>query len=185
MASDDFLPSGKRLFQSLHAGSGASPEAHFNSGILIFFENAAATNHHQRSKDMSSMDSKEFGRHYIDVIWNQSQLDKIDELTAPDIVRHDPASGVHHGIEEFRAVVTALHAAFHPMHFTVNWQVGEGDSAAHHWTVTGTHIGEFMGIAPTGKQFTLDGITIYRFDDGKLAEERTVWDALGLLNQLK
>jgi steroid delta-isomerase-like uncharacterized protein len=133
---------------------------------------------------MSNLNSKEFGRHYIEVIWNQSQLDKLAEFTAPDIVRHDPASGVQRGFDEYRAVVTALHTAFHPMHFTINWQVGEGDSAAHHWTITGTHVGEFNGIAPAGKQFTLDGISIYRIANGKSVEERTVWDALGLLKQL-
>lgn len=70
------------------------------------------------------------------------------------------------------------------MHFTINWQVGEDDSTAHHWTATGTHVGEFMGSAPIGKQFTLDGITIYRVQDGKLVEERTAWDARGLIKQL-
>ena len=133
---------------------------------------------------MSNLTSKEFGRHYIEVIWNQGELNQLDELTATDIVRHDSASGVQRGIEELRAVVAALHAAFSPMHFTINWQVSEGDTAAHHWTVTGTQVGEFMGAAPTGKQFTLDGISIYRVKDGKLVEERTVWDALGLVKQL-
>ncbi len=133
---------------------------------------------------MSNLDSKDFGRQYIEVIWNQAQLHRLDEFTAPDVVRHDPASGVQRGLEEFRVVVTALHAAFSPMHFTINWQLGEGDAAAHHWTVTGTHVGEFMGNAPTGKQFTLDGISIYRVADGKLVEERAVWDALGLVKQL-
>lgn len=130
------------------------------------------------------MNSKEFGRLYIEVIWNQSQFDRLEEFTAPDIVRHDPASGVQHGFDEYSTVVHALHAAFHPMRFTINQQVGEGDTVAHHWTVTGTHVGEFNGIAPTGKQFTLDGISIYRVADGKLVEERTVWDALGLMKQL-
>lgn len=134
---------------------------------------------------MENLSSKEFGRHYIEVIWNQAQLDQLAQFTAPNIVRHDPASGVQRGFDEYCAVVTALHTAFHPMHFTINRQVGEGDTAAHHWTVTGTHVGEFNGIAPTGKQFTLDGISIYRVAEGKLVEERTVWDALGLLNQLK
>ena len=69
---------------------------------------------------MSNLDSKEFGRQYIEVIWNQAELNKLDDFTAPDIVRHDPASGVQRGIEEFRAVVTALHTAFSPMHFIIN-----------------------------------------------------------------
>jgi steroid delta-isomerase-like uncharacterized protein len=133
---------------------------------------------------MDNLMSKEFGRQYIEVIWNQADLNRLEEFTARDIVRHDPASGVQRGFEEYRAVVMALHAAFSPMQFTINWQVGEGDTAAQHWTVTGTHVGEFMGNAPTGKQFTLDGITIYRVQDGKLVEERTVWDALGLVKQL-
>jgi steroid delta-isomerase-like uncharacterized protein len=133
---------------------------------------------------MNNLTSKEFGRHYVEVIWNQADLSRLEEFTAPDIVRHDPASGVQRGFDEYHAVVTALHTAFHPMHFTINWQVGEGDTAAHHWTVTGTHVGEFLGNAPTGKQFTLDGISIYRVQDGKLIEERTVWDALGMVKQL-
>lgn len=133
---------------------------------------------------MENLNSKEFGRQYVEVIWNQADLSRLEEFTALDIVRHDPASGVQQGFEEYRAVVTALHAAFHPMHFTIHLQVGEGDTAAHHWTVTGTHVGEFMGNAPTGKQFTLDGISIYRVRDGKMVEERTVWDALGLVKQL-
>lgn len=133
---------------------------------------------------MNNPTSKEFGRLYIEVIWNQAELNRLEELTALDIVRHDPTSGVQRGFDEYQAVVTALHAAFAPMHFTINWQVGEGDTAAHHWTVTGTHVGEFMGNAPTGKQFTLDGISIYRVRDGKLVEERTVWDALGMVKQL-
>ncbi|MFN7948826.1 MAG: ester cyclase [Blastocatellia bacterium] len=57
-------------------------------------------------------------------------------------------------------------------------------AAAHHWTVTGTHAGEFMGHAPTGRQFTIDGISIYRIADGRLVEEHTIWDALGLMKQL-
>ena len=133
---------------------------------------------------MNNMNSKELARQYIEVIWNQADLSQLDDLTAPDVVRHDPASGVQRGIEEFRTVVAGLHAAFHPMQFTINEQVGEGDTGAQHWTVTGTHVGEFMGNAPTGKQFTLDGITIYHFAAGKLAEEFTVWDALGLVKQL-
>lgn len=133
---------------------------------------------------MNNLNSKEFGRQYIEVIWNQADLSRLAEFTALDIVRHDPASGVQRGFDEYRAVVTALHAAFAPMHFTINLQVGEGDTAAHHWTVTGTHVGDFMGNAPTGKPFTLDGISIYRVQDGKLIEERTVWDALGMVKQL-
>ncbi|MBI1763434.1 MAG: ester cyclase [Acidobacteria bacterium] len=133
---------------------------------------------------MNNQNSKELGHRYIEVIWNQAELNRLDEFTAPDIVRHDPASGVQRGFAAYSAVVQALHTAFHPMHFVINWHVGEGAAAAHHWTVTGTHVGEFNGIAPTGKQFTLDGVSIYRFANGKLVEERTVGDALSLLKQL-
>ena len=52
------------------------------------------------------------------------------------------------------------------------------------WTGTGTHVGDLMGIAPTGREISVEAITIHRMKDGLIAEEWTVWDALGLLQQV-
>ena len=52
------------------------------------------------------------------------------------------------------------------------------------WTATGTHQGQFMSVAPTGKRFTITGITIDRIVNGQIVEEWQEWDALGLMQQL-
>ena len=52
------------------------------------------------------------------------------------------------------------------------------------WSCHGTHKGDLNGIAPTGKQFTISGVTITRFSNGKMVAGWVNWDALGLMQQL-
>ena len=68
------------------------------------------------------------------------------------------------------------------------WRVEDifsaGDRVVTRWTGIGTHVGELMGIPATDRSFEVEAITIHRIADGKIAEEWTVWDALGLLQQI-
>jgi predicted ester cyclase len=52
------------------------------------------------------------------------------------------------------------------------------------WTGSGTHQGELMGVAPTGNQVTITGITINRLFSVKIAESWSNYDALGMLQQI-
>jgi crotonobetaine/carnitine-CoA ligase len=74
--------------------------------------------------------------------------------------------------------------AFPDSHYTLEDMIAEGDKLVVRWTSQGTHCGEFMGVAPTGRRVTARGISIYRMDQGKIAEEWFVVDRLGLLEQL-
>ena len=69
-----------------------------------------------------------------------------------------------------------------------NWNIDEifsaGDRVVTRWTGTGTHVGELMGIPATDRPISVEAITIHRIEDGKIAEEWAVWDALGLLVQI-
>ena len=69
-----------------------------------------------------------------------------------------------------------------------HWEIDEifsaGDRVVTRWTGTGTHVGELMGIPATDRPISVEAITIHRIADGKIAEEWTVWDALGLLQQI-
>ena len=80
--------------------------------------------------------------------------------------------------------VAGYRAAFSDLQFTVEEQVAEGDRVVTRWTATGTHDGDLLGIAPTGTVGTTTGISINRIADGKVAEDCTNWDALGLMQQL-
>jgi len=62
--------------------------------------------------------------------------------------------------------------------------VAEGETVTVRWTCRGNHKGELNGIAPTGKQFAITGISIARFASGKMVEGWVNWDALGLMQQL-
>ncbi len=55
---------------------------------------------------------------------------------------------------------------------------------ATRWTARGTHEGEFVGIAPTGNQVEITGLTISRIANSKVAEDWTEYDALGMMEQL-
>jgi steroid delta-isomerase-like uncharacterized protein len=75
-------------------------------------------------------------------------------------------------------------AAFPDLQFTVEDIIDQDDRVVIRWSSRGTHQGELMGLAPTGKIVTVTGISIDRFADGKVAESWTNWDVLGLMRQL-
>jgi len=77
-----------------------------------------------------------------------------------------------------------LHMAFPDVRLTIEDMVAEGDKVAVRWAWSGTHRGEYMGIAPTGKEVTYTGITIHRITGGKIVESWDEVDNLGLMQQL-
>ena len=67
---------------------------------------------------------------------------------------------------------------------TIEDLISEGDTVMARWSCHGTHKGDLNGIAPTGKPFTISGVSIARFVNGKMSEGHVNWDALGLMQQL-
>jgi steroid delta-isomerase-like uncharacterized protein len=108
----------------------------------------------------------------------------IDELVAADYVGHDPAQPELHGPDGIREFITTYLAAFPDGKITIDEQLAEGDLVASRWTGRGTQQGELMGVPPTGRQVTVSGITISRVKNGKVVEEWSNWDTLGMLQQL-
>jgi steroid delta-isomerase-like uncharacterized protein len=109
----------------------------------------------------------------------------IDELVATDYVGHDPSQPEdQRGPEAIREFIATYLTAFPDGRITIDEQLAEGELVATRWTGRGTQEGELMGIPPTGKKVTVAGITISRVKNGKVAEEWTNWDTLGMLQQL-
>lgn len=75
--------------------------------------------------------------------------------------------------------------AFPDLHITVEKQVAENDLVAVRWTARGTNTGTGNGIPATGKAVEITGTTLFRMDEGKIAEEWTCADSLGLMRQLE
>ena len=129
-------------------------------------------------------DAKEIVKRLIEEPWKGS-FDVIDEYVSPDFVGYDAAEPEPiRGPAGLKANVEKYLAGFSDARCTVDDQVAEGNKVATRWTGTGTHDGEMAGIAPTGKEVTITGLTISKVENGMLVEDRTVWDTLGMLVQL-
>lgn len=134
---------------------------------------------------MSEDGNQKVSRRMLEEIWTKGNLDKCEELLTSDYVNHDAASPeVPPGIEGVKRNVTMYRSAFPDLSFTIDEQFASGDRVATRWTAKGTHKGELLGNAPTGKVATVTGLSIDRFVGGKIAEGWTSWDSLSLMRQL-
>ena len=132
-----------------------------------------------------SADTKAIARRFLEEAFNSGNLAVVDELVAPEFVNHDaalPEPGV--GIEAAKASITGYREAFPDLRLMIEQQLAEGEYVTTRWSARGTHQGNLMGMAPTGKQATVTGITIDRIVDGRFVESWTNWDTLGLMQQL-
>jgi steroid delta-isomerase-like uncharacterized protein len=133
---------------------------------------------------MSLEGNKAIVRRLFQEAWNRGNLNVVDELLTTNYVFHEPISGDIRGPGGYKQFVTVYRTGAPDIHFTIEDQVAEGDKVVTRYTTTGTHQGNFMGIAPTGKRLRVTGIAIVRFEGGKIAEDWVNWDALGLMQQL-
>jgi steroid delta-isomerase-like uncharacterized protein len=132
-----------------------------------------------------SEENKALVRRFIEEVWNSGNLDAIDELIAENHVDHDPAqAGGPGGRQALRAFIEMYRAAYPDTHLAIGEMIAEGDLVAMTWTATGTHQGELMGIAPTGRSVTITGIGVDRVSGGQIVESWGNYDALGMLAQL-
>jgi len=130
-----------------------------------------------------SADIKAIVRNYVEEIYIRHNLDKIPELVTEAYVNHAGFITVE-GVDGLRDFAAMLAEAVPDWHQVIEDQVVEGDKEVHRYVISGTHKGEFMGIPATGKEVVLTGMTLARVADGKIAEEWTQVDMLGLMQQL-
>ena len=123
-----------------------------------------------------------YGRLYGEIL-NKGNFDIVDEVFDANYVMHDAHSPVS-GPDELKGLMTAYRTAFPDIRFTVEELVAEGDKVVKRWTIRGTHNGDLMGIAPTGKKVEVTGMTMARFAGGKLVEEWEAADMLSLMQQV-
>lgn len=118
-------------------------------------------------------------------VWSSGEVERLDDLVAPDVVHHDPYDpNAADGLEGLKRSIAANRAAFPDMRIEIEDQVAEGDKVVTRWVATMTHEGELGGAAATGNRVTLAGTTIERFEDGKVVEAWRSMDTLGLLRQI-
>jgi predicted ester cyclase len=134
---------------------------------------------------MTTDRSKAIVRRFFEEVINQGRIDVADELFAPNFSGHGLAGRGATGPEGPKRAAREWRAAFPDIHFTVNDLIAEGERVVVHVTLSGTHHGTFMGVAPTGRRVTADGVELARLAEGRIVEEGWHFmDELGLLRQL-
>jgi len=133
---------------------------------------------------MPSDENKALVRRVVDEVWNRQNLAAIDELFAADLVDHGLPPGVpptREGVKQFAA---AFWRAFPDGRMNVEDQIAERDLVVTRWTARATHLGELMGIPPTGRQVVVSGINVDRVAGGMIVEAWSQFDQVGMLRQL-
>lgn len=136
---------------------------------------------------MSAQENKEKVRRLYEEAFGQGKKEVIDEVLHTDFVCYDPNSeaGEVRGAETIKGEIDYFHNAFPDFYWRIEDQVAEGDKVTTRYTMGGTHQGEFLGVAATGRRGEVSGINIDRFDEsGKMVEEWASYDALGIMRQL-
>jgi predicted ester cyclase len=128
---------------------------------------------------------KRLVRRALEEIYANGDLDLVDELIHPDFVDHEPAHPDQPaGRESVRQTVRQLHGAFGGLRFDVQDEIAEGDKVVHLVTMRGRHTGSLMGREPTGREFAVRHVYIWRIEGGQIVEHWGSRDDLGLLGQL-
>jgi len=118
-------------------------------------------------------------------IYNHGRLELAEEIFAADYIEHIPLPpDFPKGIPGLKAFVTMVRAAFPDFRYRIEDVFTSGDKMAMRVTAQGTHRGDFMGIAASGKQVSWTEIHIVRIQGGKLVEHWANLDQLGMLQQM-
>jgi steroid delta-isomerase-like uncharacterized protein len=129
--------------------------------------------------------NKAIARRAVDEAFSKGNLDVADECVAESYVGHDPADPEEtRGIEHWKERAAGYRTAFPDLNVTIEECFAEGDLVCTRWIARGTHNGELMGMEPTGKPVTIEGLSIDRIEGGKIVETWDNWDALGMMQQL-
>jgi steroid delta-isomerase-like uncharacterized protein len=125
-------------------------------------------------------------RRFFADLWNKGDLSIADELIGTDAVNHDPAGpSLGMGPEATKRLITMYRNAFPDLVLETEHLIAESRMVAVHWISSGTHRGEFLGAAPSGKRVRVNGISILQIDRGKISEVVTKWDTLSLMREIQ
>ncbi len=133
---------------------------------------------------MSITETKSLVLRVLEEGFNQGNLAVVDEVFTPNHFTHTPFTHDRNGNEALKQLITMFRTAFPDLHCTLDGEIRQGDEFAAHWSMTGTHKGPFLGIPGTGKSFKVQTIIYGRLENGKVAEDWTLADQMGMMQQL-
>ena len=134
---------------------------------------------------MTPNENKALVRQWFAEIDKGAQAD-FDRFLAADYIDHNPppvavTNSAREAVKEYSA---NFRSALSDFHHVIEDQIAEGDKVVSRLTAYGTHVGELLGVEPTGRRLTMTGIAIHRVADGRLVEHWSQIDLIGLLQRL-
>jgi predicted ester cyclase len=129
----------------------------------------------------------EITRRWFEEVWNQKKTATIHELMDAQCVSHNTSDtgDVLRGPAAFCELQKKLLDAFPDMRITVEEAFGAGDLVAVRWSSTMHHRGEGLGMAPTGAEIQITGMSMARIRNGKIVENWDEWDKLGMFQKIE
>jgi steroid delta-isomerase-like uncharacterized protein len=124
---------------------------------------------------------------WFEEVWNHRDLAIVDELLSENSISHglmDVEGNVRRGPAGFRMLFDAFTNAYPDMHVAIDKTVSEGDYVVVHVMVTGTHLGEGIGVAPTHRHVRFTGFCLIRVENGKIVEAWNQYDFMTMYQQL-
>jgi len=134
---------------------------------------------------MQTESYKDLVRRYYEVLWNRWDFNLTDELIAESVIFRGSLGISVERREDFKEYMWTVRAAFPDFHNRIEELIAENDRVVTRLTYTGTHQGEVLGIAPTGRQVSYAGVALFRIVDNRIAEGWVLGDVHGLVQQLK
>jgi predicted ester cyclase len=129
-------------------------------------------------------ENKAIFRRYAEEVGNQHNLEIVDEIFERYIAHQPDGSTLERGPQDVKRFQREFHSAFSDFRISIEDQIAEGDKVVSHYTIRGIHQGDFRGMAPTGKEIELKGVTTFRFSpEGKVVETWDSYDQLSLMRQ--
>jgi steroid delta-isomerase-like uncharacterized protein len=131
-------------------------------------------------------DAATVARAFVTDVLGPGDLAALDGLVHPDVVVHPPtATEPLRGRDALGTYIAGFRRALDGLDFAIEDVISEGDRAVVRLTVTGTHVGDLLGVAATGKRVSVPEVLILKVSDGVIVEDWVFADLLGLLGALR
>lgn len=122
-------------------------------------------------------------RRMMERAFNRGDLSVIDDLVAPGSVDHQEGPGTDFA-SHLKQVVVMLRTAFPDLHFEIHHMLADENVVAFHSTMTGTQLGPFRGLPPTGRAVRVRHMHFVHMQEGRGADLWHLWDTPALMQQL-
>jgi len=136
------------------------------------------------SPDDTADDAKAIVRRNTEKVQGEGDFALFDELFADDFVDHTPQPGTTPDKAGVRVLYTRLREAFPDFRPEIRWQTVEGDLVTTYKIYHGTHLGEFLGVPPTGRTIQFETVDAMRVRHGKITEHWGVANLFSVMQQL-